>query len=148
MIATLKSLKLERPGPRVCAFVVAMIVAQVACAQAPTTQPTTASDPAQTDQSKVEAYPLNAATRDVLLQWQQLAAGRSDIRVAIDDRTAQALVFAPPAIQAQIQQQLAAKTAAPAAPAAAPAAPNAGLNNPGGTVLFQLRQLPAAEVRG
>ena len=78
-------------------------------------------------------------------------------------------VFAPPAVQAQIQQQLAAKmpvlavgqaptVAVPAAsqpnvfapnfPAQNQAAPNVGLTIPGGAVLFQLRQIPAAEIHG
>ena len=65
--------------------------------------------PASAAESKVEAYPLTAATREVLTAWQQRAAGRTDMRVAIDERTSQALVFAPPSVQAQIQQELAAK---------------------------------------
>ena len=98
----------------------------------------------------------------MLQQWQQQAAGRTDIRVALDDRTAQALVFAPQSVHAQIQQQLVGRAAPVAAPApviapATPAVvsgstpvitPNVGLNLAGGAVLFQLRQLPAAEVHG
>jgi type II secretion system protein D len=158
MIATLKSWNhRKRSALPVCALAVAAISSWMpvvdASAQTPANPPAASPETAQTaDQSKVEAYPLNAATRDLLVEWQQFAAGRTDIRVAIDDRTAQALVFAPPAVHAQIQQQLAAKLAAPAAPAAPnnatiPPAPNVGLNIPGGAVLFQLRQLPAAEVR-
>ena len=84
----------------------------------------------------------------MLTNWQQQTAGRTDIRVAIDERTAQALVFAPPAVHAQIQQQLAAKMRAAAGgnPSASGDAANVGLNIPGGAVLFQLRQMPAAEV--
>ncbi|HEX4414381.1 MAG TPA: hypothetical protein VH107_12180, partial [Lacipirellulaceae bacterium] len=119
--------------------------------------------------SKVERYPLDATTRDVLTAWQQQVAGRTDIRIALDERTGQALVFAPAAVQAQIQQQLAAKappatvqpqpqtpsqtfSQAPPATVQAPVfppavqSPNVGLNVPGNAVLFQLRQIPAAEV--
>ena len=98
-----------------------------------------AGSPANAAESKVEAYPLTAANRDVLTAWQQRAAGRTDMRVAIDERTSQALVFAPPSVQAQIQQELAAKNAVVAAP-------NVGLPGTNGAALFQLRQLPAGEV--
>src|SRR5436305_2409529 len=87
--------------------------------------------------AKVEAYPLTAATRDVLTAWQQKAAGRSDIRVAIDERTSQALVFAPPAVHAQIQQALAAKSPVLTDPKSAPTA---------SSVQLQLNQIPAAEL--
>src|SRR6476661_3065456 len=53
--------------------------------QIPTNTPAGAS----AVESKVEAYPLTAATRDVLNAWQQRAAGRADMRVAIDERTSQ-----------------------------------------------------------
>lgn len=96
--------------------------------------------PAGTAESKVEAYPLTAATREVLTAWQKLAAGRTDMRVAIDERTSQALVFAPPSVQAQIQQELAAKSGA------VTATPNVGLPGQNGAALIQLRQLPAGEV--
>src|SRR5712672_1021201 len=62
---------------------------------------TQSGSPAGTADSKVEAYPLTAANRDVLTAWQQRAAGRTDMRVAIDERTLQAPVFAPPSVQAQ-----------------------------------------------
>src|SRR3954462_2033847 len=77
--------------------------------------------PAGAAESKVEAYPLTAANRDVLTAWQQRAAGRTDMRVAIDERKCQPFVFPPPSVQAQIQKELAAKNAVPAAPAPAPA---------------------------
>ena len=95
--------------------------------------------PPSTAEPKVEAYPLTAATRDVLMAWQQRAAGRTDMRVAIDERTSQALVFAPAVVQAQIQEELAAKNAVAAIP-------NVGLPGLNGAALFQLRQLPAGEV--
>jgi type II secretory pathway component GspD/PulD (secretin) len=93
-------------------------------------------------EAKVEAYPLTAATREVLAAWQQRAVGRTDLRVAIDERTSQALVFAPPAVQTQIQQELAAKNT----PAQA-AAPNKTEAHPGGSPgLIQLTQMPAGDV--
>ncbi len=98
-----------------------------------------AGPPANAAEPKVEAYPLTAATREVLTAWQQRAAGRTDLRVAIDERTSQALVFAPPSVQAQIQQELAAKNAVVAAP-------NVGLPGNPGVTLVQLQQLPAGEV--
>src|SRR5262249_19813163 len=88
--------------------------------QFPTNAPTGASTGA--GESKVEAYPLTAATRDVLNAWQQRAAGRTDMRVAIDERTSQALVFAPPSVQAQIKQELAARSNIAPPPVAAPVA--------------------------
>src|SRR3954466_8660751 len=105
------------------------------------------STQATAGEAKVEAYPLTAASREVLTAWQQRAVGRTDMRVAIDDRTSQALVFAPPSIHAQIQQELAAKNAVAAAPVATPvAAPSIGLPGLNGAALFQLKQLPAGEV--
>ncbi len=156
-IATLKSWYRKRHRrtavASVFASMISLLAANGASAQSPgfpAAAPQAAA--ATASESKVEAYPLNAATRDVLTQWQQVSAGRTDIRVAIDERTAQALVFAPPAVQAQIQQQLAAKMPAAAPAIAAPTqnvvAPNVGLNLPGSPVMFQLRQLPAAEVHG
>ncbi|HVT29172.1 MAG TPA: hypothetical protein VHE81_14245, partial [Lacipirellulaceae bacterium] len=94
--------------------------------------------------SQVEAYPLNAVTRDVLTAWQQRAAGRADMRVAIDERTSQALVFASPTVQAMIRQELAAKAAA--AISAQPKQPNVGLTAPSGAALFQLQHLPAGDL--
>jgi type II secretion system protein D len=105
------------------------------------------SSPATAAEPKVEAYPLTAANREILTAWQQRAAGRTDMRVAIDDRTSQALVFAPPSVQAQIQQELAAKNAVAATPVATSVAtPNIGLPGTNGAALFQLKQLPAGEV--
>ncbi|HEX5472588.1 MAG TPA: secretin N-terminal domain-containing protein [Lacipirellulaceae bacterium] len=80
------------------------------------------------------------------MAWQQRAAGRTDIRIAIDERTSQALVFASPAVQAQIQQELTAKAAFATPGVSTAATPNIGLTAPGGAALFQLRQLPASDV--
>jgi type II secretion system protein D len=91
-------------------------------------------------QSKMESYALNEATRDVLAAWQAKAAQRPDVRVALDERTSQALVFAPPGVHAQIQQELGARNIA-TAPAQAP-----GLVTPAGPVILQLKNLPPVEV--
>ncbi len=122
--------------------------------QASTAPAVSSAATAQVEESKVEAYPLNNSTREVLTRWQQQTAGRSDIRVAIDDRTGQALVFAPPTVQVQLHQQLAATAPPATAPQAsvpqtqATANANVGLAVPGNAVLFQLRQVPAAEIHG
>ncbi len=71
----------------------------------PTAQTSTESSPLNS--AKIESYPLNDHTRNVLATWQQRAAERADLRVAIDARTGQALVLAPPAIQQQIHADLA-----------------------------------------
>ncbi|HEY3392172.1 MAG TPA: secretin N-terminal domain-containing protein, partial [Lacipirellulaceae bacterium] len=76
--------------------------------------PSAGTTAANSSEAKIESYPLNAASRPVLTRWQRQVAGRSDLRVAIDERTSQALVFAPPAIHAQIRQQIA-QSQAPAA---------------------------------
>ena len=62
-------------------------------------------------QQQLEAYALTPASRDVLAALQSQAAGRSDVRVAIDQRTSQALVLAPATIHAQLRTQLAQPTA-------------------------------------
>ncbi len=98
-----------------------------------------AQTPTGRSEQQIEAYPLSDATRDIFVAWQQYATGRQDIRVAIDERTSQVLVFAAPAIHAQIRQQVAAKQAA-----APPATP--GLAAPAGPVLVELRNLPAPEL--
>ena len=131
----------------VCVTLISLFVVQGACGQVPGFSPVTRpTAPATPGESKVEAYPLNAATRDVLTNWQQRTAGRTDIRVAIDERTGQALVFAPPAVHAQLQQQITVKAPATAIQAPTIAMPNVGLSVPGNAVLFQLRQIPAPEV--
>ena len=131
----------------------------VACAatlqaQSPTFPNGCASQQRQQRAGEVESRSRirsTAATRGVLNQWQQQSAGRTDIRVAIDERTAQALVFAPPAVHAQIQQQLCREASAGHSPHRSSSSgqqsnlvtPNVGLALPGSAVLFQLRQLPA-----
>jgi type II secretion system protein D len=93
----------------------------------------------------IESYPLTSATRGVLTVWQQQAAGRTDVRVAIDERSGQALVFAPPAIHAELRRQLAQPAHPPQNNAGQPAAANTA-GQPG-TVMIQLQNLPAADLR-
>ncbi|MCI0332699.1 MAG: hypothetical protein L0228_05710 [Planctomycetes bacterium] len=104
-------------------------------------------------EQQIEAYPLSAQSRDVLLSWQKYAAGRTDMRVAIDERTSQVLVWAPAAIHGEIRQQIAAKNAAAQVQAQAPpqvqaqVQPSAaGLAAPAGPVLLQLKTMQAAEL--
>lgn len=107
---------------------------------------------------------MNAASRDVLLTWQKFAAGRNDLRVAIDERSGQVLVWATPAIQQEIRKQIAAtptaETTAPQATAPAvtgpslppqqqqaPTAPPAALlASAPGPVTLQLRTMQPAEL--
>ncbi len=106
-------------------------------------------------EQQIAAYPLSAESRDVLLSWQKCAAGRTDMRVAIDERTLQVLVWAPAAVHGEIRQQIAAKNAAaqvqiqaqapPQAPIQAQP-PAAGLAAPAGPVVLQLKTMQAAEL--
>ena len=57
-------------------------------------------------EQQLESYALTPATRDVLLAWQRYAGQRNDLRVAIDERTSQALVLAPPALHTQLRTEL------------------------------------------
>jgi general secretion pathway protein D len=103
-------------------------------------------------ESTIEAYPLNATTRGVLTAWQQQAAGRNDVRVAIDERSGQALVFAPPALHTELRRQLAQQQNVLAAPAQAPQTnaeqfPFVTAPAQAGTVMLQLRNVPAADLR-
>ncbi|HEX2475603.1 MAG TPA: secretin N-terminal domain-containing protein, partial [Lacipirellulaceae bacterium] len=140
----------------VLASMVLSAIAGTARSQAPAQTPGVVAGgtvAASSSEAKIESYPLNAASRPVLARWQQQFAGRSDLRVAIDERTSQALVFAPPAVHAQIRQQIAQsqnvaangrpQTAATAANAAkSPAATSA----PAGPVVLQLRNMTAPEL--
>jgi type II secretion system protein D len=105
--------------------------------------PQAAQAPAPADSAQqIEAYSLDAASRDVLLAWQKYAVGRTDIRVAVDERTAQVLVVAPAAVHGEIRQQLAGRNAAPL-----PGEPLAnGLAAPAGPVVLQLQHIRAPEV--
>jgi len=102
-----------------------------------------ASNATAAPEAKIESYPLNDVSRAVLASWQQYAAGRTDLRVAIDERTSQALVFAPPAVHAQIRQQLAQRTNA--APATGNPPPSHA-ETLAGPASVQLRHLRAVEL--
>lgn len=98
-------------------------------------------------QSQLEAYSLTPATRDVLLAWQRYASQRNDLRVAIDERTSQALVLAPPALHTQLRTELTqARPPQPNADAEQPqqVAPSQRPIAPGS---LQLRHLPPNELR-
>jgi type II secretory pathway component GspD/PulD (secretin) len=77
--------------------------------QPPTTAPAAPvpSPPAQ----QLESYPLTPATRDALErlqnQWRFNPASAGELRVALDERTGQALVLAPQTAHQQIRTQLA-----------------------------------------
>jgi type II secretion system protein D len=106
---------------------------------------------AQTE-SKIVPYALNESSRKVLAAWQKQAASRTDVRVAIDERTGQALVVASPAVHAQIRQQIAQEQNRGTAPTQPPSnagtpPPGAGQSMPDGTLMVQLRHLPPAELR-
>jgi general secretion pathway protein D len=110
-------------------------------------------------QQQLEAYPLTPASREVLAALQTQAAGRTDVRVAMDPRTSQALVLAPAAIHAQVRTQLAQAMAPTASqPIQPPASNSITLNNmappvaaPAGAgasgATFQLHHLPADQLR-
>lgn len=56
---------------------------------------------------QLEAYVLTPASQQILAALDRQAAGRPDIRVAVDQRTSQILVLAPDSIHAQIREKLA-----------------------------------------
>ena len=56
---------------------------------------------------RLEAYALTPTTRNILAALQNQAAGRPDVRVAVDARTSQALVLAPDTVHTQIREKLA-----------------------------------------
>jgi type II secretion system protein D len=119
----------------------------------------------------IEYYRLDNATRNLFAAWQQLAAQRTDLRVAIDEQKAQAAVFASPAVQAQIREQLkviagapatpageavggepapaalAAQNSATASPATAGSEPEKAADTPTSTTSLTLRNLPGSELR-
>ena len=78
-------------------------------------QPNAPQPPAQ----QLETYPLTPASQSILAALEKQAAGRPDIRVAVDQRSSQVLVLAPNSIHAQIREKLA-QAAAPPIPQAAP----------------------------
>jgi type II secretory pathway component GspD/PulD (secretin) len=102
-----------------------------------------AQAPAGQADQQIEAYPLTAESREVLIPWQRFATGRTDIRVAIDERTSQVLVWASAAMHAEIRQQLTAKTAATQVQNQTP---GVGLSAPTSAVNLQLRNMPPTEL--
>jgi general secretion pathway protein D len=111
-------------------------------------------------QQQLESYPLTPASRDVLLALQNHAAGRTDVRVAMDQRTSQALVLAPAAVHSQLRSQLAQALAPQGSPLNNPQPNSNGITLNGAAPLvggttatansapLQLRHLPADQLRG
>ncbi len=76
---------------------------------APTAVPVVAAQPTLVEQppiQQLEAYPLTPASQTILGALEKQAAGRPDVRVAVDERTSQVLVLAPDSIHAQIREKL------------------------------------------
>jgi type II secretion system protein D len=130
-------------------------IAGTARSQAPAQAPsavTSGAAAANSSEATIESYPLNATSRPVLSRWQQQVAGRTDVRVAIDDRTSQAVVYAPPAIHAQIRQQIAQSQngAANGRPQTAGTGANSAQNQtataPVGPIVVQLKNMTAPEL--
>lgn len=124
-----------------------------------TTPAANAAAPAAAPGQQIEAYPLSAQSRDVLTAWQKFANGRTDMRVAIDERTSQVLVWASPAMHSEIRQQIAAKAAVvqvqgqasvqavgPNQAPPQPQTPAAGIAAPAGPVSLQLKTMQPAEL--
>jgi type II secretion system protein D len=155
----------------VLASMILSAIAGIARSQAPVQTPgvaaggTAASGTAAPSASEatIESYPLNAASRPMLVRWQQQFAGRTDLHMAFDERTSQAIVNAPPAVHAQIRQQIA-QSQAPAAngrpqtagngasaaqnalAAAPPLGRELGAERQAGPIVVQLRNMTAPEL--
>src|SRR5688572_19102082 len=104
---------------------------------------------AATGDSRIESYPISASTREVLLAWQRQSTGRNDIRVAIDDRSSQALVYAPAAVHEQIRRELFHPQAALPQRGSAVGGDSNGVfpNAPPATKLASIPPLPAAQLQ-
>ena len=61
----------------------------------------------QQPMQRLETYPLTPNSQAILAALQKQAAGRPDIRIAVDERTSQALVLAPDSIHTQIRDKVA-----------------------------------------
>jgi general secretion pathway protein D len=81
---------------------------------------------------QLEAYPLNPVSQTILTALEKQAAGRPDIRVAVDPRTSQVLVLAPDTVHTQIRQKLV-QAAAPTAAAEPALLPAYGAATPAAT---------------
>lgn len=82
----------------------------VPAAEAPT--------PPQLPVQQLEAYALTPTSQTIMAALDKQAAGRPDIRVAVDERSSQILVMAPNTIHAQIREKIAQAGAVPNAQAA------------------------------
>lgn len=85
-------------------------VAAPAAAATPGQPPVVERPPIQ----QLEAYPLTPTTQTVLSALEKQAAGRPDVRVAVDERSSQILVFAPDTIHTQVRAKIAQAAAGPA----------------------------------
>ena len=65
---------------------------------------------------QLEAYALTPASQIILTALEKQAAGRPDIRVAVDERSSQVLVLAPDTVHTQIREKLAQAATPQAAP--------------------------------
>jgi type II secretion system protein D len=104
--------------------------------------------PAQTPPpptQRLEAYPLTPASQTILSALQKQATGRPDIRIAVDERTSQALVLAPESIHSQIRDKLALVSREPRVESREPEHPAAARLPAGGSL--QLRTLSADDLR-
>jgi type II secretion system protein D len=79
---------------------------------------------------QLETYPLTPVSQNVLAALETQAAGRPDIRVAVDQRSSQVLVLAPNSIHSQIREKLAQAVAGPAPPAGPNVVPAQALAEP------------------
>ncbi len=103
--------------------------------------------PAQVPQpptQRLEAYPLTPSAQTILAALEKQAAGRPDIRVAVDQRTSQALVLAPESIHSQIRDKLAQVSREPRVQSSEPAR-SAAPSSTGESL--QLRTLSADDLR-
>jgi type II secretory pathway component GspD/PulD (secretin) len=103
---------------------------------------------------QLEAYALTPASQIILTALEKQAAGRPDIRVAVDERSSQVLVLAPDSVHTQIREKLAQAETAQAAPAAAPMPNRTAVTNPissrqaaAPNIPLQLRNLRADDLR-
>jgi general secretion pathway protein D len=60
---------------------------------------------------QLEAYPLTPISKEILTALEKQASGRPDVRVAVDERSSQILVFAPDTIHKQVRDKISQATA-------------------------------------
>ncbi|MGD9633943.1 MAG: secretin N-terminal domain-containing protein [Pirellulales bacterium] len=78
-----------------------------AAAQNPAAAPQQPQPQPMQQMQQLEAYPLTPASQSILAALEKQAAGRPDVRVAVDRRSSQILVLAPNSIHAQVREKLA-----------------------------------------